>query len=256
MARSIAVVISGGFPPSVPKDLPTDWLVGRVDMLRVSIFWLIGIALICNYMLKKTNFGSWVYATGENQEAAKDLGINTFWVKTTCFMICSVLAGFAGIIQSFRIKTVITSLGQGLELQAIASAVVGGASLMGGIGSAFGALIGTLLLSIIDNILILSRIDGNWFKFAVGALIVIAVILNTLTKNSAGLITDYKLSVTSIFTIDLKEKAKVIELKETINIKNQSDSFEQNTYEKNIKRIFASSIREKLMSEIFNINDN
>jgi ribose/xylose/arabinose/galactoside ABC-type transport system permease subunit len=136
-------------------------------------------------MLKKTNFGSWVYATGENQEAAKDLGINTFWVKTTCFMICSVLAGFAGIIQSFRIKTVITSLGQGLELQAIASAVVGGASLMGGIGSAFGALIGTLLLSIIDNILILSRIDGNWFKFAVGALIVIAVILNTLTKNSA-----------------------------------------------------------------------
>ena len=49
MARSIAVVISGGFPPSVPKDLPTDWLVGRVDMLRVSIFWLIGIALICNY---------------------------------------------------------------------------------------------------------------------------------------------------------------------------------------------------------------
>jgi outer membrane lipopolysaccharide assembly protein LptE/RlpB len=81
-------------------------------------------------------------------------------------------------------------------------------------------------------------------------------IKETLTKDSAGLITDYKLSVTSIFTIDLKEKAKVIELKETINIKNQSDSFEQNTYEKNIKRIFASSIREKLMSEILNINDN
>jgi len=77
-----------------------------------------------------------------------------------------------------------------------------------------------------------------------------------LTKDSAGLITDYKLSVTSIFTIDLKEKTQVIELKETINIKNQSDSFEQNTYEKNIKRSFASSIREKLISEIYNINDN
>ena len=77
-----------------------------------------------------------------------------------------------------------------------------------------------------------------------------------LTKDSAGLITDYKLSVTSIFTIDLKEKTQVIELKETINIKNQSDSFEQNIYEKNIKRIFASSIRRKLISEIFNINDN
>ena len=77
-----------------------------------------------------------------------------------------------------------------------------------------------------------------------------------LTKDSAGLITDYKLSLTSIFTIDFKEKTQVIELKETINIKNQSDSFEQNTYEKNIKRSFASSIREKLISEIYNINDN
>ena len=87
------------------------------------------------------------------------------------------------------------------------------------------------------------KIDTDYFKEA-------------LTKDSAGLITDYKLSVTSIFTIDLKEKTQVIELKETINIKNQSDSFEQNTYEKNIKRSFASSIREKLISEIFNINDN
>ena len=81
-------------------------------------------------------------------------------------------------------------------------------------------------------------------------------IKETLTKDSAGVITDYKLSVISIFTVDLKGMPKVIELKETINIKNQSDSFEQNMYEKNIKRSFASSIREKLMSEIFNINDN
>ena len=78
----------------------------------------------------------------------------------------------------------------------------------------------------------------------------------TLTKDSTGLITDYKISATSKFTIDLKENTQVIEIKETINIKNQSDSFEQSAYEKNIKRNFASSIREKLMSEIFNINDN
>jgi len=78
----------------------------------------------------------------------------------------------------------------------------------------------------------------------------------TLTKDSTGLITDYKISATSKFTIDLKEKTQVIEIKETINIKNQSDSFEQSAYEKNIKRNFASSIREKLISEIYNINDN
>ena len=79
---------------------------------------------------------------------------------------------------------------------------------------------------------------------------------NTTNIYNLKIDTDYKLSVTSIFTIDLKEKTQVIEFKETINIKSQSDSFEQNIYEKNIKRIFASSIREKLISEIYNINDN
>lgn len=185
MARSIAIGISGGFPPSFPKNWDTGWLVGRIDMLRVSVFWMLGIALVCHFILKKTNFGSWVYATGENKQAANDLGINTFAVKTTCFVLCSTLAGFAGIIQSLRIKTAITSLGLGLELNAIAAAVVGGASLMGGLGSALGALVGTFLLQMIDNILILTRVDGNWFKFGLGAMIIVAVILNTYTKNRA-----------------------------------------------------------------------
>jgi len=185
MARSIAIGISGGFPPSFPKNWDTGWLVGRLDMLRVSVFWMLGIAIVCHFILKKTNFGSWVFATGENRQAANDLGINTFAVKTTCFILCSTLAGFAGIIQSLRIKTAITSLGMGLELNAIAAAVVGGASLMGGLGSAMGALVGTFLLQMIDNILILSRVDGNWFKFGLGAMIIVAVILNTFTKNRA-----------------------------------------------------------------------
>jgi len=185
MARSIAIGISGGFPPSFPKNWDTGWLVGRLDMLRVSVFWMLGIAIVCHFILKKTNFGSWIFATGENRQAANDLGINTFAVKTTCFILCSTLAGFAGIIQSLRIKTAITSLGMGLELNAIAAAVVGGASLMGGLGSAIGALVGTFLLQMIDNILILSRVDGNWFKFGLGAMIIVAVILNTYTKNRA-----------------------------------------------------------------------
>ena len=79
---------------------------------------------------------------------------------------------------------------------------------------------------------------------------------NVLTKNSSGVITDYNLSVVSIFEIKLKDKNKTYKFEENINIKNQSDMFEQNTYEKNIKRNFASSIREKLMSAILVANDN
>ena len=77
-----------------------------------------------------------------------------------------------------------------------------------------------------------------------------------LTKNSSGVITDYNLSVITIFSINLKNQNENFKFEENINIKNQSDTFEQNTYEKNIKKNFASSIREKLFSVILNINDN
>ena len=77
-----------------------------------------------------------------------------------------------------------------------------------------------------------------------------------LAKNSSGVITDYNLSVVSVFSINLKNKNETFKFEENINIKSQSDIFEQNTYEKNIKRNFASSIREKLMSAILVANDN
>ena len=77
-----------------------------------------------------------------------------------------------------------------------------------------------------------------------------------LTKSSSGVITDYNLSVVSIFSIDSKNKNKTFRFEENINIKDQADTFEQNTYEKNIKRNFASSIRERLISTILGLNDN
>ena len=77
-----------------------------------------------------------------------------------------------------------------------------------------------------------------------------------LAKNSSGVITDYNLSVVSVFSINLNNKNKTFKFEENINIKNQSDTFEQNTYEKNIKRNFASSIREKLISAILSSDDN
>ena len=77
-----------------------------------------------------------------------------------------------------------------------------------------------------------------------------------ITKDSAGNITDYTLAATSTFTINLESLTKTVQFTESINIKNLSDTFEQNNYEKNIKRNFASSLREKLISEILSIDDN
>ena len=77
-----------------------------------------------------------------------------------------------------------------------------------------------------------------------------------LTKNPSGVITDYNLSAISKVSVNLKDQTKIFKFEESINIKNESDTFEQNIYEKNIKRNFASSIRDKLISAILSLNDN
>lgn len=182
MARSMTVVISGGFPPRLQMDNIPEQLfiafVGPGELLRASFLWFVCIALLIAFLLGKTNFGNWVRATGGFLPAALAMGIPTARVKISCFMICSMLAGFAGMIQVLRLGSPLPSIGEGLELQAVAAAVIGGASLFGGIGSILGGVIGATLIRVIDNGMVLSQVDSNWFKFAVGALTILAVVAN------------------------------------------------------------------------------
>jgi ribose/xylose/arabinose/galactoside ABC-type transport system permease subunit len=185
VVRSLALVASGGFPPAFPHEINADWLVGRLGLARISGFYLLAIAVLAVFWLRRTDFGSWIFATGGNPIAARDLGINTKLVKTVCFAVCALAAGFAGVMQACRIRSVLPNMGDGLELVVISAAVIGGVALSGGTGSVLGAIIGTLLIACIQNILILTRVDANWFKFAVGSLIVLAVSLNALTRSAA-----------------------------------------------------------------------
>ncbi len=182
MARSLTVVISGGFPPrlnmeAIPEGLFVSY-VGPGELFRASFLWFGGIAVVVGLLLARTNFGNWVRATGGFLPAAEAMGIPTARVKIACFMICSMLAGFAGMIQVLRLGSPLPSIGEGLELQAVAAAVIGGVSLLGGIGSILGGIIGATLIRVIDNGMVLSRVDSNWFKFAVGALTILAVVGN------------------------------------------------------------------------------
>ena len=182
MARSMTVVVSGGFPPRIkPGQVPSWIFTGFVDdggLIRASVLWFLAIAVLISLLLAKTNFGNWVRATGGFLPAAAAMGIPSGKVKIACFMICSVLAGFAGMIQSLRLNSFLPALGEGMELQAVAAAVIGGTSLMGGIGSIIGGLIGATLIRVIDNGMVMSQIDSNWFKFAIGALTIFAVVGN------------------------------------------------------------------------------
>lgn len=182
IARSMTVVISGGFPPRPDFDLiPTDLFVAYVgpgQMFRSSFVWFVVIAIIIHILLSRTNFGNWIRATGGFLPAARGMGIPTARVKIACFIICSVLSGFAGIIQVLRLGSPLPSLGNGYELQAVAAAVIGGTSLAGGIGSVIGGIIGAALIRVIDNGMVMSQINSNWFQFAVGALTIFAVVGN------------------------------------------------------------------------------
>lgn len=188
MVRSLTVVISGGFPPLlavdlIPSQLFTDFLGG--GLFRASFVWFVAIGIIASAMMSLTNFGNWIKATGGFLEAAISMGIPVKRVKMACFVICSMLAGFAGTIQVFRLQSPLPSIGESLELQAVAAAVIGGVSLTGGVGTVFGAVVGALLIRIIDNGLVLSRIDANWFKFAIGALTILAVVGNSWLRRTA-----------------------------------------------------------------------
>ncbi len=188
IARSVTVVISGGFPPLLPADIPSWIFTMFVGPFRLSMFWFLAIALFLGLILSFTNFGNWIKATGGQIDAANAMGIPTGLVKMACFVLCSVLAGFAGIIQVLRLGSPLPSLGEGLELQAVAAAVIGGTSLFGGVGTVLGAIVGALLIRVIDNGMVLSRVDANWFKFAIGALLIFAVIANAwLRRTSRGI---------------------------------------------------------------------
>lgn len=189
MARSLTVVISGGFPPRLQSSEIPHWLfvsfVGPGQMFRMSFLWFLLVAVLVWLLLSKTNFGNWVRATGGFLPAARATGIPTARVKIACFVICSMLAGFAGMLQTLRIGSALPSMGEGLELQAVAAAVIGGTALAGGIGTILGGIIGATLIRVIDNGMVLSQINSNWFKFAVGGLTILAVVGNAWLRKRA-----------------------------------------------------------------------
>jgi simple sugar transport system permease protein len=178
IVRSLTVVMSGGFPPRFPTEAPAWLFVGFVGPFRASLFWFLALALIATLLLERSNFGNWIRATGGQLEAAASMGIKTGAVKVACFVICALFAGFAGTLQVMRLGSPLPSAGDGLELQAVAAAVIGGTALTGGIGTVLGAVVGAMLIRAIDNGLVLSQVDSNWFKFAIGALTIVAVISN------------------------------------------------------------------------------
>ena len=182
--RSVLLRITEGFPVAVDKDTLVFKLFSyRIEEgffrgYQVSFLWFIGVVVVLSFLLLRTRFGNWIFAAGGNERSARSMGVPVDRVWIILFIVTALCACLMGLIQVGRFNTVEATRGTGLELQAIAAAVVGGARLNGGYGSVLGAGLGAAMIAMIQQGLVLSGIANYWLNFAVGLLIIIAVIIN------------------------------------------------------------------------------
>jgi simple sugar transport system permease protein len=179
--RGILLYVTEGFPLSYTADTNIlKYMGGRLfSGFRVSVLWFIGLAILFSLILTKTAYGNRVFATGCNENAARAVGVNTKKVKIINFIICSTLAGFAGMTNISRFMSAQTTLGVGKEFEAIAASVVGGNLLSGGYGSIIGTFIGSILISSIRTGLIMIGVKPFLFLAFTGVVILVAVIVNS-----------------------------------------------------------------------------
>lgn len=158
------------------KVLPIE---GRPPLgLPIPIIILGVVAISAHIMLNRTRFGRHIYAIGGNEQAALISGLNVGRIKIGVYAIAGLLSGLAGLVLSSRIGSGQPGLGVGYELDAIASAVIGGTSLSGGVGTIWGTIIGALIIGVLNNGLDLLNVSAYWQTIVKGSIIVIAVIID------------------------------------------------------------------------------
>ena len=188
IARSVAVVLSGNrmlyqFGPGGPTFKYFGggaWSLGGGFDLSFPLLFLVALTLVLAVVFKMTAWGRYVLAIGGNEQAALLTGVPVRSVKIQAYVVSGLAAAFAAILNVGWAGSAINALGSSYELLAISAAVIGGASLMGGEASAFGAFIGAALIFVIRNALLMEGVDSNWQGTFVGAFLIAAVYLGKI----------------------------------------------------------------------------
>ncbi|MDO8108630.1 ABC transporter permease [Isoptericola sp. b441] len=176
MARGITLLVTGTSPVLVNNE--TFWSVfaeGTFIGIAAPILWTVLVVAIAWAVLHYGIFGRQLYATGGNIDAARFSGINTRRVKTVAFIVSGALAGLAGTIVAARGHAIRPDVGAGVELDVIAAVILGGVSLFGGKGKIYGVILGSLIIGILNNGLVLLGVDPSIQLTIKGFLIVVAV---------------------------------------------------------------------------------
>jgi ribose transport system permease protein len=207
IARSAAVVISGNqmlykFGPDAPivkaigqakwpVHSPDGWVPHWMPELSSHFWIMVLLALVVGAVFIFSAWARHLFAIGGNEQAARLTGVPVDWIKFQAYVFSSFTASIASLLLLGYSGSAINAMGTGYELRVIAGTVIGGASLMGGYGTAFGAIIGSAFLEVIRNALLMAGIDSNWQGAFVGVFIVLAVLLG-MQSNGRSLLSILK----------------------------------------------------------------
>ncbi len=187
IGRGLMYIITHGVP--LTPDTPDSFAEigqGYVGLVPVPVVVMLVMTVVFSLLMRKTRFGRHVYATGGNEQAARLSGVKTARVKLLVYMLSGLIAAIAGVISFSRFLSAEPASGFGAELDVIAAAAIGGASLSGGVGSVEGAIIGAALAGIIANGVVLMNIDTYAQQAITGAVILIAVSLDVWRNRRRG----------------------------------------------------------------------
>jgi ribose transport system permease protein len=183
---SLAFVVAGGNSKPVLSHTFVSIQQGHIGTVANYVVYVIALLLLIEFVFLRLTFGRWLFAVGSNEEAARLLGVPSRTVKLAAYTLCGVLSAFAAILSIAYLQDAEVTAGNGLELEAIAAVVIGGASLSGGVGSAFGAFVGALLVTVIQNGVDLLGINSFYNGTVTGAVILVAVLLERVSRGSDG----------------------------------------------------------------------
>ena len=153
--------------------------------IPVSIIWWLGLTIACTWLLTRTRFGNWIFASGGEANASRSLGVPVARTKITLFVMTALAATLFAAIQVLVTGSADTLRGTQKEFEAIIAVVIGGTLLTGGYGSAIGAMFGALIFGVVQMGIFYTGIDTDWFKLFMGAMMVIAVLFNSYVRNRA-----------------------------------------------------------------------
>ncbi len=152
----------------------------------VSILWWIGITVIATWILVRTRSGNWIFGTGGAPDAARAVGVPVRRVKIALFLTTAFAAFLVALMQAVEFTGADTLRGTRREFEAIIAAVVGGCLLTGGYGSAVGAALGALIFAMVQQGIVITGIDGDWYQVFIGVVLLAAVIFNNFVRRKAA----------------------------------------------------------------------